>query len=120
MKSQSNPTFIARDLFFDFNSFAIKKSFEKYLLLFVDQIGQNKDAIIEINGHTDDLGKVEYNQELSQKRADAIKLFLVSNGVNNVIISKGFGGSKPAFPNTTDLNRSQNRRVEVYIKKDIK
>ena len=120
LKNKCNPTFIARDLFFDFNSYAIKKSFEKYLLLFVDQINQNKDAIIEINGHTDNSGKVEYNQELSQKRADAIKLFLVSNGVNNIIISKGFGGSKPAFPNTTDSNRSQNRRVEVYIKKDIK
>jgi outer membrane protein OmpA-like peptidoglycan-associated protein len=91
-------------------------SFEQYLLLLVDQINQNKEIEIEINGHTDNKGKEEYNQALSLKRANAIKLFLVSNGVTNHIDTSGFGDSQPTFPNITDENRSKNRRVEIFFK----
>jgi len=116
LQASKNPAFTASDVFFDFNSAVIKKSFEKYLLLLIDQIGQNKDATIEIEGHTDNVGKPEYNVELSTKRADAVKSFLTSKGVSQTIISRGFGAQKPAFPNTSASNRQKNRRVEVFIK----
>jgi outer membrane protein OmpA-like peptidoglycan-associated protein len=116
LQNTQYPSFIANDLFFDFNSFTIKKSFEKYLLLVVDQINQNKESTIEIFGHTDNIGKPEYNLQLSQKRADAVKAFLLLNGVTNPIFSKGFGDQTPTLPNTTDFNRQKNRRVEVFIK----
>ena len=116
LQNTQSPAFIASDLFFDFNSFVIKNSFKKYLLLLVDQIKQNKESTIEIFGHTDNIGNADYNLQLSKKRADAVKEFLLLNGVKNAVISKGFGNKNPALPNTTELNRQKNRRVEVFIK----
>lgn len=116
LQNTQSPAFIASDLFFDFNSFKIKNSFEKYLLLLVDQIKLNKESTVEIFGHTDNIGKTEYNLQLSQKRADAVKEFLLLNGLTNSIVSIGFGDQKPTLPNTSELNRQKNRRVEVFIK----
>jgi outer membrane protein OmpA-like peptidoglycan-associated protein len=115
LQNAQSPVFIASDLFFDFNSFAIKKSYEKYLLLLADQIKQNKESTVEICGHTDNAGEEKYNIQLSQKRAEAVKAFLELHGVTNLILSKGFGFKKPAFPNNTEKNRKKNRRVEVFI-----
>jgi outer membrane protein OmpA-like peptidoglycan-associated protein len=116
LKSLNNPAFTINDVFFDFDSFVIKKSFEKYMELIIDQINQNKQAIIEIHAHTDNVGKASYNQELSLKRADAIKKFIINNGVKSKVVIKGFGDTKPIAPNTSDENRSKNRRVEIYLK----
>lgn len=116
LQNTQSPSFIASDLFFDFNSITIKKSFESYLLLLVDQINQNKESTIEIIGHTDNVGENEYNLQLSQKRADAVRQFLVLNGVSNSIATKGFGSKNPVLPNITESNRQKNRRVEVFIK----
>jgi len=116
LQNIQSPAFCVSDLFFDFNSFKIKKSFEKYLLLLVDQIKLNKESTIEIFGHTDNIGKPDYNLQLSHKRAYAVKEFLLLNGITNSIISMGFGDQKPDLPNTTELNRQKNRRVEVFIK----
>ena len=88
------------------------------MLLIVDQIKQNNSSIIEINGYTDDIGKNEYNNQLSIKRADAIRLFLTENGVKNIIKTNGLGSSTPIYPNTTSENRKKNRRVELFIKND--
>jgi outer membrane protein OmpA-like peptidoglycan-associated protein len=118
LKNPSLPTLVINDVFFDFDSYSVESSFEKYLLLIVDQIKQNNTATIEINGYTDDVGKKEYNQQLSLKRADAISLFLTQNGVKNTIKTNGLGSSKPMYPNTTSENRKKNRRVELFIKND--
>jgi outer membrane protein OmpA-like peptidoglycan-associated protein len=118
LRNSSLPTLVINDIFFDFDSYTLKSSFEKYLLLIVDQIKQNNTAIIEINGHTDDVGKKEYNHQLSLKRADAISLFLTLNGIKNSIKTNGFGSNKPMYPNTTSENRKKNRRVELFIKTD--
>lgn len=116
LKSTKSPIFIASDLFFDFNSITIKKSFEIYLLQLVDLIKQNKESTIEIFGHTDNIGNYDYNLQLSKNRADAVKKFLLLHGVNNPFVTKGFGDQNPAFPNTSESNRQKNRRVEVFIK----
>jgi OmpA-OmpF porin, OOP family len=116
LQNIQSPAFIASDLFFDFNSFNIKNSFDKYLLLLVDQIKLNKVSTIEIIGHTDNIGNPDYNLQLSQKRANAVKEFLLLNGITNPIVSIGFGDQKPDLPNTTEFNRQKNRRVEVFIK----
>jgi len=67
-------------------------------------------------GYTENIGQADYNLQLSQKRADAVKQFLFLNGVTNSVTSKGFGAQNPTLPNNTELNRQKNRRVEVYIK----
>jgi outer membrane protein OmpA-like peptidoglycan-associated protein len=118
LRNSSLATLVISDLFFDFDSYTVKLSFEKYLHLIVDQIKQNNSATIEINGYTDDVGKSEYNQQLSLKRADAIKLFLTQNGINNSIKTNGLGPSNPMYPNTNSENRKMNRRVELFIQND--
>ena len=73
-------------------------------------------AKFNISGHTDTLGSKASNQELSQRRADAVKDYLVSKGVSSSnLTAKGFGEDMPIATNNTRSGRSQNRRVEVKL-----
>ncbi|HEX8546319.1 MAG TPA: PKD domain-containing protein, partial [Cytophagaceae bacterium] len=73
-----------------------------------------KDLIIEISGHTDNQGNGGYNLDLSQRRADAVKEYLISLGCyKDKIITKGYGFSKPLVSNNTEKGRYLNRRVEI-------
>lgn len=68
---------------------------------------------VEIMGHTDDRGPDDYNLKLSQDRAETVKSYLASRGVDeNIMAAVGYGESRPLMPNTTDANRQTNRRVE--------
>ena len=69
----------------------------------------------EIDGHTDSDGSDEYNQVLSEKRANSVKNFLVSQGVTAEITTKGYGESKPIASNDTAEGKQKNRRVEIII-----
>lgn len=71
---------------------------------------------ITVAGHTDNVGKDDYNQKLSQSRADAVAQYLSSQGVaGNRINSVGFGKTKPIADNSSEVGRAQNRRVEITI-----
>lgn len=71
---------------------------------------------LRIEGHTDDVGTDEHNQILSEKRAEAVKNFLVKKGVDkNKLETKGFGENRPIADNKTAAGRQQNRRVEMKI-----
>ena len=69
----------------------------------------------EIDGDTDSDGSDEYNQVLSEKRANSVKNFLVSQGVTAEITTKGYGESKPVASNDTAEGKQKNRRVEIII-----
>ena len=72
--------------------------------------------VIELGGHTDNVGYMTANKKLSQKRADAVKSFLIEKGIpKRRIKSVGYGPTEPLVANNSDENRSQNRRVEVKI-----
>ncbi len=74
------------------------------------------DTDIEIQGHTDNSGSDEYNQELSVKRANAVKDYLVKQDINRRRITVvGFGEQFPDYDNDSENGRSQNRRVEFVI-----
>ena len=74
----------------------------------------NRNVMIE--GYTDSTGGASYNQDLSQRRADAVRTELVSRGINpQRIVTKGFGAQSPVADNATASGRQQNRRVEVVI-----
>ena len=71
---------------------------------------------IEIIGHTDNMGSMDYNQQLSMRRSAAVVNWLVAKGVpRDRLVSSGFGSAQPISTNATSLGRSQNRRVEIKV-----
>lgn len=77
---------------------------------------QYPETTIRIAGHTDDTGSEDYNQKLSERRAEAVKNALVGMGVNpSRLTIIGYGKGKPIASNNTEAGRQQNRRVEIRI-----
>jgi outer membrane protein OmpA-like peptidoglycan-associated protein len=75
---------------------------------------------LDVEGHTDDVGGDEYNQKLSERRAQSVRDYLVSASVPpDIVTTRGFGKTQPIAPNTTAAGRQKNRRVEIVIQ-DIK
>jgi OOP family OmpA-OmpF porin len=73
---------------------------------------------VQVEGHTDSTGAAGHNKELSQKRAESVRAFLVKEGVKGTrLVAKGFGPDKPIADNTTDEGKEKNRRVEFNILK---
>ena len=86
----------------------------------LDQIAQtfieNETYVIEVQGHTDNTGKADFNKKLSQDRADAVMMYLVKKGVSSSRMTAiGYGQEKPIADNTTKAGRQKNRRVEFNI-----
>ena len=78
---------------------------------------QDKDSSIVVEGYTDSQGKDAMNQELSQKRAESVRTYLVSRGIAaDRITAQGFGPGKPIADNTSPEGRAINRRVEIVVK----
>ena len=94
----------------------IKKSSNTILNQIAKVLIDNPTYIVEVQGHTDNVGKEEMNQVLSEKRATAVRDYLISKGVEEKrISSKGYGITKPVAPNTTAAGRAKNRRVEFMV-----
>lgn len=85
---------------------------------FADRVkGLTTVESVNVVGHTDSVGTDAYNQGLSERRADAVKTYLVEHGVDgNIISTSGMGESQPVADNSTADGREQNRRVEVTFK----
>jgi len=78
---------------------------------------QKYDTVrVEISGHTDNVGGLEYNDKLSQDRADAVRNYLIKKGIaENRITAVGYGYSRPRADNKTEKGKAQNRRIEISI-----
>jgi len=76
---------------------------------------QYPDLNVVIEGHTDNVGTAAYNKKLSQRRADAVKTYMVKKGGidANRLTTQGFGLEKPIASNATKAGKAQNRRVEA-------
>lgn len=99
---------------FDFDSAKIRPAAESKLAEVVEFAGTYGNAQLEVSGHTDSIGKEDYNQKLSEKRAEAVSKYLVGKGVAaDRIVTKGYGESRPVADNKTRAGRAQNRRVEI-------
>jgi OOP family OmpA-OmpF porin len=106
----------AADAFFDFDKSVLKPEGKAKL---DDLVGKVKDINLEVIiavGHTDSVGTDAYNQRLSVRRAEAVKAYLVSKGIEkNRVYTEGKGEKQPVADNKTAEGRAKNRRVEIEV-----
>lgn len=106
------------NIFFDYNKFELKAESYSELNRLFHFLNSEKDIKIEIIGHTDNIGGREFNNELSQKRAESVANYLIEKGLKRDLLSiKGLGSEKPIANNDSEENRAKNRRVEFKISK---
>lgn len=106
-------------LFFVQSKAEITEDSYPQLNILVKMLEDYPSMIIQLEGHTDYRGSAKLNLELSEDRVDAIKKYLVKNGIRKSRIkTKAFGGSKPITNEATEESQSRNRRVEVRILKN--
>ena len=104
---------------FDFDKSVVKPEYHQVLADFASYMRQQQSfTVVEIAGHTDSVGSDAYNQKLSERRAKAVRDYLVNKlGMDDKLFSSvGYGESKPIADNKTDEGRAQNRRIEAELK----
>jgi len=106
----------AADAFFDFDKSVVKPAGKAKLDDMISKVkGINLEVIIAV-GHTDSVGSEAYNQKLSVRRAEAVKAYLVTKGIEkNRIYTEGKGEKQPVASNKTPEGRTKNRRVEIEV-----
>lgn len=108
------------NIFFDYNKSELKEESFLELNRLFEFIKNEKKSIIEIIGHTDNIGGKDFNAELSYKRAEAVAEYLISKGIDRDNLKiKGMGSDIPLAPNSSDENMAKNRRVEFKISRKI-
>jgi len=106
---------------FNYGTSNISQSSNDFLNELAKIIQQNQQMIIEVGGHTDSKGREKFNKELSKNRAEAVKEYLVNQGVNpEHLIAKGFGEQFPISSNDTEEGRKENRRVALTVMQEEK
>ncbi len=104
------------DVLFGVNSSALKPGSLDELNRVARVLNQYPQTTITIAGHTDSTGSQEYNQKLSERRAEAVKNALVGMGVSpSRMTAVGYGKTRPIADNSTESGRQMNRRVEILI-----
>jgi outer membrane protein OmpA-like peptidoglycan-associated protein len=105
----------AEGILFDTNSDRLRPESDAVLGQIGAMLSKHADLRLAIEGHTDNVGQAAANRALSEKRAAAVKAYLVSrHGVDAARLeAKGFGADKPVAPNADDAGRQKNRRVEL-------
>lgn len=108
---------ILRNIYFDFDKASFKTDSYTELNKLEAMLNQNPGMVVEIGGHTDAVGTKEYNQHLSQRRAQAVKDYLVKKGIDTRRVKPvGYGKSKPLASNDDEEDgRELNRRVEFKV-----
>lgn len=113
---QVGSTFVLENIFFDYDkSILLQQSF-KELQSLLEILRRYPKMKIEVGGHTDGRGSVDYNQRLSESRAKEVVDYLIEKGIEPRRLQyKGYGKTKPIATNDTEAGRSRNRRVEFKI-----
>ena len=108
------------DVLFDFNKYTLKPEARERLARVSGIVLAYPDLKLQIEGYTDSIGSDEYNQSLSDKRAEAVRDYLVSSGVSiNNVSAQGLGKADPVADNSTAAGRKLNRRVEMIVSGDV-
>ncbi|UJS22706.1 OmpA family protein [Thiothrix winogradskyi] len=101
---------------FDFGQAGVKPQFYGVLNNLATTLNQFPETRVQIAGHTDNVGSDAANLQLSQQRANSVRSYMASNGVNaQRMQAVGYGESRPLADNSTDYGRAQNRRVEITL-----
>lgn len=104
------------DVLFNLNSASLKTDARERLAKVAGILIAYPDIHVEVDGYTDNTGTLDFNQQLSQQRADTVRSYLVQQGVPSASIdSKGFGPNDPVASNDTPQGRQQNRRVDLIV-----
>ena len=115
-KIQVGGSVILRNVFFNTASYELKPESKVELQKLTDFLNLNKTVLIEIDGHTDNIGSEEMNKKLSESRAKEVYKYLVDSGIDgNRMKFTGYGFSKPISSNETEEGRALNRRTEFRI-----
>jgi outer membrane protein OmpA-like peptidoglycan-associated protein len=108
------------DVLFDFNKYTLKPEARERLAKISGIVLAYPDLRLEIDGYTDSIGSDEYNQTLSDKRAEAVRDYIVTSGVPmNNVVARGMGKADPVADNSTAAGRQLNRRVELIVSGDV-
>lgn len=107
---------LSQDLLFATNSTAVSGVSQRELRIVANSLNKYPDTTVNVIGHTDSTGEASFNQDLSQRRAQAVSAVLLSGGVSPTRIrSIGAGENQPVASNQTASGRQANRRVEIVI-----
>ena len=105
------------NVLFDFDRWNIKAQMAKLLNKVIEAFKANPDLKADIEGHTDWVGTAQYNQSLSEKRAKAVKDYMVDkNLATGRLTARGVGETQPIASNKTSEGKTKNRRVEIKVK----
>jgi outer membrane protein OmpA-like peptidoglycan-associated protein len=116
IKYKPSRVIVLENVLFDTGKATLKASSYPALNDIVEILTMKPKMIIEIGGHTDNVGTKESNQKLSQARAESVRNYLISKGIKaNRITAVGYGQEKPVADNSTAEGRQKNRRTEVTI-----
>lgn len=111
--------FTLDNVYFDTGKATLKPASYEELNNLFEYLSLKKTTVVEIAGHTDDVGSDELNMTLSQNRAKSVRDYLIKKGISpERIIAKGYGETQPIKLNDSDENRAKNRRTEVRLIKE--
>ena len=109
---------VLKNVFFETNKYDLKPQSKVELDKLVDFLTKNPTVVIELGGHTDNVGNSNSNQILSDNRAKAVYNYLVEKGITTERLStKGYGDTQPIASNDTEEGRAENRRTEFKVLK---
>jgi outer membrane protein OmpA-like peptidoglycan-associated protein len=104
------------DVLFDFNKYTLKPDAREKLAKVSGILLAYPNLKLQVEGYTDNIGSDEYNQKLSEERADSVRDFLVKQSVpDNNITAQGYGKTHPVADNSSNSGRAENRRVELVV-----
>lgn len=111
--------FVLDNVYFESGKSALKPTSFKALNDLVEILKIKNTMVVEIQGHTDNIGKEEENLKLSQARADEVRKYLISKGITDSRVSaKGYGQTMPVADNANEAGKAKNRRTSLKVIKE--